>query len=157
MKLFLQWALYALFAGTTLTVLPSCDDDDEEEDVTYTLSGTASGAAERPNPVTTTASGELSGNYNADTKVLTYTIAWSGLSAPPSAMHFHGPAGVNEVASPVVGITVPAGAGSTGTVSGTATLTTLQESQLLAGQWYYNLHTSNHPGGEIRAQVITTL
>lgn len=158
MKLFVKPALAALFFSAFLTTatLTSCDNDDDEEDVTYSLSGTANGANERPNPVTTTASGDITGEYNSDTKQLNYTITWNGLKGAPVAMHFHGPAGVNDAASPVLNITVPSGAGTTGTVTGTATLTSEQETQLLGGLWYYNIHTPQHTGGEIRGQVITT-
>src|SRR5687767_4676947 len=116
MNLFIKPALATLFMGAFLftTVLTSCDnDDDEEEDVTYSLSGVANGANERPNPVTTTATGDITGEYNSDTKQLSYTITWNGLKGAPVAMHFHGPAGINEAANPVVHITVPTGAGTT--------------------------------------------
>ena len=159
MKLFLKPTLAALFLGSVLcsTTLISCDDDnDEDEDVTYTLSGTANGANERPNPVTTTGSGDITGDYNSDTKQLRYTINWNGLSGPPSAAHFHGPADVNTAAGVLVPITLPTGAGTTGTVTGTATLTPEQETQMLGGLWYYNLHTAAHTAGEIRGQVTAT-
>lgn len=160
MKLFLKPTLAALFLSSVLfsTVLTSCDDDEDDDgvDVTYTLSGTASGANERPNPATTTASGELTGDYNSDTKQLRYTINWNGLTVPPSAAHFHGPADVNTAANVVLPITLPSGAGTTGTVSATVTLTAEQESQLLGGLWYYNIHTPTYPGGEIRGQVTAT-
>jgi hypothetical protein len=40
-----------------------------------------------------------------------------------------------------------------GTVSGMATLTDDQETDFLAGKWYYNIHTATYTGGEIRGQV----
>ncbi len=46
----------------------------------------------RATRVTTSASGTISGTYNKNTNILLYTITWNGLSAAPSAMHFHGPA-----------------------------------------------------------------
>jgi hypothetical protein len=161
MNLFVKHRLAALFLSVCLvsSVLVSCDDDDDDDngnDVNYTLSGTASGANERPNPVTTSAGGTLTGTYNATTKQMSYTVTWNGLTGAPIAAHFHGPAGVNEIADPVITITLPAGAGTTGTVTGNATLTTMQETQLLAGQWYYNIHTPTYPDGEIRAQVSAT-
>ena len=33
-------------------------------------------------------------------------------------------------------------------------LTDEQADQLLAGQWYVNIHTAAHPDGEIRGQVL---
>jgi hypothetical protein len=38
-------------------------------------------------------------------------------------------------------------------VVGNAVLSDAQESDLLAGLWYLNLHTTTHAGGEIRGQV----
>ena len=36
---------------------------------------------------------------------------------------------------------------------GTATLTDAQAADLMAGNWYVNVHTAEHRGGEIRGQV----
>lgn len=129
------------------------DDDDDKDEDHYKLSGPASGAAERPNPVTTNGSGNITGTYHLEDNMIEYTITWTGLTSAPSAMHFHGPADVNTAAGVQVGITVPSGAGASGTVSGSATLTDAQEADLLAGKWYYNIHTPAFTGGEIRGQV----
>lgn len=149
-----EWrSLLVLSLSVVLFSTTSCDDDDEDEIKTqYTLSGNATGAQEVP-PVSTNASGTLTGSYNSATNTLTYTINWSGLSGAPTMMHFHGPAAVGEIAPPVVDITNYTEA-ATGTVSGSATLTDAQETELLQERWYYNLHTLNHGGGEIRAQVM---
>jgi hypothetical protein len=47
-------------------------------------------------------------------------------------------------------------AATTGSKSGSATLTPAQDSALLSGNMYYNVHTSNNPGGEMRAQLTAT-
>ena len=39
-------------------------------------------------------------------------------------------------------------------ITGQATLTDAQAKDLLAGQWYFNVHTAKIPGGEIRGQVV---
>jgi hypothetical protein len=47
-------------------------------------------------------------------------------------------------------------AASSGNISGSFTVvntTTLLESDLLAGKWYFNIHTAANTGGEIRGQV----
>ena len=153
-----HWHSIFFAALLSLTVV-ACDKDDDDDDNNnnnvYQLSGNASGAQEVP-AVTTTATGSIEGSYDADENTLSYTIEWSGLSAPPGAAHFHGPAAPGVGAGVALPITLPAGAGTTGSVSATATLTETQEADLLAGRWYYNLHTPNHQDGEIRGQVAAT-
>jgi hypothetical protein len=49
---------------------------------------------------------------------------------------------------------IPFTAGLTAdTLMGMAVITETQESQLLAGLWYINIHSTFRPGGEIRGQV----
>lgn len=148
------WApLPAILFGSLLLFSTSCDkdDDDDEPKTEYTISGTASGAQEVP-AVTTTGTGTVSGTYNSSTNVLNYNINWSNVKAIPTMMHFHGPALPGENAPPIITIT-PFTPNVTGSATGTANLTDAQETDLLAGKWYYNLHTPSHPGGEIRAQI----
>lgn len=140
-------AAFALF----LTIGCSKDDDNNTTKTTYTLSGTVNGSQEVP-AVTTSATGTVAGTYNSSTNALTYTVTWSNLSGAPTLMHFHGPALAGENASPTLGITgFPTTA--SGTFSGSATLSDAQETDLLAGKWYYNIHTAAHGSGEIRGQV----
>jgi hypothetical protein len=81
----------------TASVWTGCDKDDDEP-TQFNLSGPASGTQERPDPVTTAATGNITGTYNKNNRVLDYTITWTGLSTNPVAMHFHGPAGPEESA-----------------------------------------------------------
>lgn len=108
---------------------------------------TLSGAEEVP-PVETSGTGTADITWNADTKELSWTIEFSGLSAPPSAAHFHGPAdpGANAgVVVPIEDLESPS--------EGSATLTDAQAAELAAEKWYVNYHTEQHPDGEIRGQV----
>lgn len=145
------------FSSLFLSVVSlSCDKDDDDDDDNedrYTLSGAANGANERPNPVTTNGTGNITGTYHLEHNMLEYTITWSNLSVAPTMMHFHGPADVNTAAGVQAPITFASGAGTSGTTSGMITLTAEQETDLLAGKWYYNIHTSNFSPGEIRGQV----
>ena len=127
------------------------DDDDDQQKTTYTLSATANGAQEVP-AVTTTATGTVSGTYNSSTNALSYTVTWTGLSGAPTLMHFHGPALAGANASPTLDISGFATTAS-GSYTGSATLTETQEADLLAGKWYWNVHTAANGGGEIRGQV----
>jgi CHRD domain len=137
------------------TFMTGCKKDSATTtSTTYTISGTASGNNEVP-AVTTSGTGTLTGTYDPSTKILTYSVSWSNLSGPATASHFHGPAPAGQNASVIVPFTITNN-GNGGTASGQATLTSAQETDLLAGNWYWNVHTAAHGGGEIRAQVVAT-
>ncbi len=86
---------------------------------------------------------------NTTTNMISYNLAYTGLSSAVSAAHFHGPAstsqnagvifGINHTTNPMVGSVGPA----------TATHLT----QIANGLWYLNVHTSGCPSGEIRGQL----
>src|SRR6185437_2322190 len=89
--------------------------------------------------------------YDPDTKVLTWSVTYSGLSSDVTMAHFHtGAAGKNG--KPALWLTKQGSAVSS-PITGQATLTDAQAKQLLAGDWYINLHTKDHPAGEVRGQV----
>lgn len=155
MRRYFSQAMVVLFAAGLLVSCDKNNDDDTKTEDTYKLSGNASGANERPNPVTTAATGTITGTYSKEDKMLHYTITWTGLSGPPVAMHFHGPAGPEAAAGvlkPITGYPTTAA----GSVSGMETLTAEEETQVLSGLWYYNIHTEANKGGEIRGQVTAT-
>ena len=89
------------------------------------------------------ATGTMNGVYDKTTKKLDYTIVLNGVTA--TAMHLHKAAvGVNgDVVMEVTGLK--------GT---TAAFTAAQETDLLAGNLYLNVHSAAQPGGEIRGQVV---
>ena len=89
--------------------------------------------------------------FDKNTGVVTWDIYWSGLSGDPTAAHFHGPASKHNEAGVQVDL---GGNGFASPFRGTAHLTSEQADQLLAGQWYINIHTAAHPDGEIRGQVL---
>lgn len=105
-------------------------------------------------------SGSAVVTFDTDTKELVWDIEYQGLSGDivsPGA-HFHGPADFGETAG--IQVFIVGGAGMpipqppSGRLMGSATLTSAQESDLLAGLWYVNIHTALNPAGEIRGQVI---
>lgn len=96
------------------------------------------------------AQGELVAVFNRQSGLLRWKISFSGLSGPVTAAHFHSPAMEGEVARAVL----PVGRRLTSPYEGRAVLTPAQRANLLAGQWYVNLATAIHPGGEIRGQLI---
>ena len=139
--------------------LVGCEKDDNNTtpaNQAYNIRGNANSAQEVPVRVTTSAMGAISGTYNKETNLLNYTITWSALEGGnPSAMHFHGAADPGKSAGvqiPITGFT----AAASGTVSGNATLTDVQETDMMNGLWYYNIHNATYPGGEIRGQIFLT-
>lgn len=82
------------------------------------------------------------------TKEFKWDINWSGLTGVVTAAHFHGPALPNQDAGVQLGIDILSNPST-----GNRVLERSQESDLLAGLWYINIHTTEEPGGEIRGQV----
>jgi hypothetical protein len=109
------------------------------------------GAQQVP-PVTTAGSGAAALTYDPATKVVTWSVTFSGLSGAPTMAHFHGPAAVGANGPVVVWISKK-GEAVASPITGQATLTAEQATQFEAGQWYVNVHTPAHPAGEIRGQV----
>ena len=85
---------------------------------------------------------------DTETKLLKWTVTFENLTGAPTAAHFHGPADPGENAGPVVPAT-----DLESPMEGEATLDDAQIADLEAGKWYFNIHTAQHPDGEIRGQV----
>jgi len=97
------------------------------------------------------------------------TIDWSidyqdltGQIVAPGA-HFHGAAMVGQVAGIQIDIAgnaagtgtgVPLPQPASGNLSGSASITDIQEADIIAGLWYVNIHTGLNQAGEIRGQVV---
>ena len=104
------------------------------------------GASEVP-PNDTSGKGTVDATYDTETKMLSWTIDYSGLSGDATASHFHGPAAAGSNAPPVVPVAVA------DIEKGSATLTDDQAKEFADGMIYFNIHTAAHPGGEIRGQL----
>jgi len=120
---------------------------------TYPINVTLSGAQEVP-ANSSTGTGTLIGTYNDSSNILKYTVTFSGLSTNTIAAHFHEP-GPPGIIAPVVfpATNFPLGVTS-GTYSDSITLSAGQEDTLKMGLFYFNIHTTAIPGGEIRAQIF---
>ncbi|MGE5394502.1 MAG: CHRD domain-containing protein [Candidatus Saccharibacteria bacterium] len=127
--------------------LSSCNKNDE----TVTPAGDKySGTfVKSADAVTTSATGTATATFDPTTMVLTYKLTWNGLSSNASAMHFHD---AGPVIVPITGFSQS----TSGTYSGTATLTADQATDLAAGKIYAQIHTANNPGGEIKATLTKT-
>ena len=108
-----------------------------------------SGLSEVP-PNDSKGSGAVDAAYDTGSKAFSWTITYSDLTGPAVAAHFHGPAAAGKNAPPVV----PLSGDLSSPISGEATLTDAQATDLNAGHWYFNLHTAVHPSGEIRGQLV---
>jgi hypothetical protein len=104
-------------------------------------------------PVDTPGSGTAAVTYDPATRVVTWDIAYSGLSSASTMAHFHGPAAEGKNAPPTIWLSTQ-GTAPSNPIKGTATLTPDQAKQFAAGEWYVNVHTQSHPAGEIRGQVV---
>ncbi len=116
---------------------------------TEKFTATLKGAEETP-ATDSKGTGQVTATLDTTTKTFTYKATYSGLSGPATMAHFHGPAAAGASAPPVVPVPPKALASP---MSGKATLTDDQVKQLEGGQWYFNVHTAAHPGGEIRGQL----
>lgn len=98
--------------------------------------------------------GSITALYDNVTKILTYNVTWQlNAGATVSNNHFHSPGAVGTAAG--VSVTIPAlPATNSGRAASAVTLTAAQETDLLAGNMYYNIHSTLAAGGELRGQMI---
>lgn len=116
-----------------------------------------SGAAERPNPVSTTGAG--SGRVTLVDNLLSFNISYAGLSGPATAAHFHGPGTADQAVGVQINLAPFNGGrfGTSGSLFGAVTLTPDQLAMVRNGLLYANIHTAANPGGEIRGQLAPLL
>jgi hypothetical protein len=113
-----------------------------------TLGAKLSTEAQVP-PIKGNGTGNAEITFDSASRKLSWKVVYSGLSATPTAAHFHGAASSASTA-PVI---VPMPGAEKSPIEGAATLTEAQAADMLAGKWYINIHTATYPGGEIRGMV----
>jgi hypothetical protein len=159
-----QLRAVALFAAiSSASIVAACNDDDDdltnptEEEFSVTMNG----ANERPNPVTTNATGSADLSFTGSGPIA-FTITVSGLSGPATAAHIHGPADASQTADPIVTFTglstSPSGQLVTGSITQTGTATVSLDSLkrlFRNGRAYINVHTAANVPGEIRGQIVS--
>lgn len=102
-----------------------------------------------------TASGTADVTYNKESHMLAYKVNWSGLTGAATMAHIHGTApkgvnaGVKKDLSPVLAKSMSGSFSDSVMVDGSA----IKEDSLMAGMYYFNIHTAKYPGGEIRGQI----
>jgi CHRD domain-containing protein len=158
------------FAGAVVAgTITSCDDDSNNVVSTGTAgtgavggSGGTGGNNTQTFNMNLTASQEVPANgstatgtvqvaLNKTTGAINVTGSFSGLTTTVTAAHIHGPAAVGSTAPVIVPLTVTGDL--SGTVTGTATMSTVQMSDMLNQMTYVNIHSMQYPDGEIRAQI----
>lgn len=138
----------AVIAAATAVALTAAGAQAE----TIKYKAALTGAAETP-PNDSKAAGALTASYDTATHTLTWTADYSGLTGPAVAAHFHGPAPVGKPAP----IEVPLKPPLDSPLKGSASLTDSEAKDLMEGMMYFNIHTAEHKGGEIRGQLEKTM
>jgi len=111
------------------------------------------GSSEVPSNTT---SGTGSATVTLDGDKITWNVTFSGLTGPATAAHIHGPAPEGKNAGVLIWLSTK-GKPATSPLTGSATLTAAQASDLTNGQCYVNVHTAKNPGGEIRGQLTKSM
>ncbi|AOI58501.1 CHRD domain-containing protein [Burkholderia diffusa] len=117
---------------------------------TVRLSANLQPSSEVP-PTATKGAGAVDATYDTATHMLQWTVTYDHLTGPATAAHFHGPAPVGQNAGVQVPIPKDALASP---IKGSKELTDSQVTDLMGGKWYFNVHTKEHPSGEIRGQMM---
>lgn len=166
-----------LSAVTSFLVLSACNneastagDADKKDSNAATMENTMSNTgsnnvvskngiqlspAQEVPPNDSPASGTADVSYNKDNHMLTYKVTWTGLTGVPTMAHIHGTApkgvntGVKRDLSSLLSQSTSGNFSDSVMVDGNA----IKEDSLLAGFYYFNIHTAQHPGGEIRGQI----
>lgn len=105
------------------------------------------GAQETP-PVATNAKGTGVVIVDRSANTLSYFMCMNGLSSAQTAAHIHGFSGPGVPAG--VKFNLPLG----NFISGVLAYAEADEANILAGLMYFNIHTVNFPGGEMRGQIV---
>ena len=151
----------------------ACDTDDDNgtAPTAQTFTTSLSGANERPNPVTTPATGSATITLSADENTLTWNVTVTGLNNVTQA-HIH--VGGAQIAGPVILGLFAGPTANNPPITGSTTRATFPSSLgiswdalislMRSGDTYVNVHTDNgvaptntgpgdFPGGEIRGQL----
>lgn len=136
-----------LFASALLAVAAAGFAVTPAHSEMISLSAGLSGANEVP-PNDSPASGMAEATLDTETRMLSFSIEYEGMSGPAIGAHIHGPVGPSGNA----GIMIPF-ATTQSPIEGSAELTAAQMNDVLDGLTYVNIHTQKHPGGELRGQL----
>lgn len=138
--------ILAIASMLSVMFVASCKKD--ETDPNLVKFGASLWGAEEVPAVTTSATGTFDATYNKTTRILTYTLTYTGIT--PTAWHIHkGAVGVTG------GVIFNFGQTFTSPFSAaTIAMTAEQETDLMNGAYYVNIHSAKSPSGEIRGQLL---
>lgn len=88
---------------------------------------------------------------NTTTMTYTFTVVFNGLGSAQTLSHIHAPAAIG--ANAAVTINFGTVGGTSGTISGSGSITAGQLTNIRNHQAYINVHSVNFPNGEIRGQL----
>ena len=117
---------------------------------TKTFIALLNGAQETP-PTTSTALGLALLTFDESTKMLCFSLSFTPLETSEVAAHVHGPGAPGQSAD--ILFALPAGNPKNGCKQITSGK---QKKDLKKGLLYMNIHSAQHPGGEIRGQIVPT-
>lgn len=155
----------AFIGAVIFATAMGCSDNDDDGTVTPTplpqlnVSTTLNGGNEVPSNAST-ATGDVTGTLDQDNRILKLNITYSDSAIAdttasdslkafiPTGWHIH-KAPIDSAGAVVIDL----GSTFTSPFVFTDTLTAEQVKDLKDGKYYLNIHTANHPTGEIRGQL----
>ena len=141
----------ALLSMAVALTVAGRDDDDETGPEPEVYTATLTGGSEVP-PVTTTATGTAT--FTVDGNDIDYVVTitqWPAGRTVTNA-HIHNPP--DQTGSGTVLLGWPQGSIATTGGSGTVTASAAQLATIRAGNTYFNVHSSENGGGEIRGTLV---
>ena len=141
-----------LLSMAAAMVVAGCDDDDETGPEPEVYTATLTGASESP-PVTTTAAGTATFTVNGNNIAYTVNITNWPSDRTVTAAHIHF-APVPPATTGNVLLGWPTGSIAVTGGSGTIAITDEQLTLVRAGGTYFNVHSTENTGGEIRGALV---
>jgi hypothetical protein len=140
--------VFGLLAAVTLLSVPAR--------ATMLFDASLTGAQEVP-PTASQGTGFGTVLLNNALTQITVNLDWFNLTAPATVAHIHGPAAPGTNAPVIFSLSGVPAATSGAIPEQTFAITPAQVADLEAGLFYFNIHTPNFPGGEIRGQILAAV
>ena len=144
----LRWPLF----GALALALSACGGGDDYQDpapTTSTLSAAMSGDQE-PTPTATGALGTGTLTLTSPSRAVSGSISINGMTATAAHVHL-GDTGINGAV--IIPLAEATAGGGTWSVPAGTVLTEAQATAFATGGLYFNAHSTDNPGGEIRGQI----